>query len=321
MNIALVGAGGMGTAHYMNYLHIPNANVVALVGRGSKEQSQAKEWSLPLYDSISACCFAENIDMVDICTPTYTHKDLAIESLSLGKHCIVEKPIALTAEDAKAMYSCAEKNGVQLYVAQVLQFTHEIQTLQKIVVEKPFGKPLDAYFVRLGACPKWSEGNWLLDKSKSGLLPFDLHIHDLDVVVSLFGVPDSWSYSACGNDGILYKEHYRFQYHYNNGPNVCVEAAWLNAAIPFQSNWRVYFENAMLICDAKGLFAYTADGQSIEYKAENTFAIPSGINLPPSDWFYNELSHFVDCAEKNVPSAKVQKERVLQVIAFIESIE
>ena len=49
MRIALVGAGGMGTCHYMNYRHIEGAQVVALVGRGERDRAHAAQWGLPLY--------------------------------------------------------------------------------------------------------------------------------------------------------------------------------------------------------------------------------------------------------------------------------
>ncbi len=113
-----------------------------------------------------------------------------MESLSLGKTTIVEKPCALTRADAGAMFALAEEKGVNLYVAQVLQFTREVEVLRKLVREGTYGRPLDAVFQRLSARPEWAQGGWLFDKSKSGLVPFDLHIHDLDVIVSLFGVPD-----------------------------------------------------------------------------------------------------------------------------------
>ena len=53
MRIALVGAGGMGTCHYMNYQHIEHAQVVALVGRGENDRAHAEAWGLPLYDSVT----------------------------------------------------------------------------------------------------------------------------------------------------------------------------------------------------------------------------------------------------------------------------
>ena len=187
MRIALVGAGGMGTCHYMNYRHIEGAQVVALVGRGERDRAHAEQWGLPLYTCVDEANRREQIDLFDVCVPTYLHKAIVLEALACKKPVICEKPIALHVKDAQEMFDAAQANGVQLYVAQVLQFTREVEQLHRIVDERLYGQPLDACFERLSQRPAWSEGNWLFDRDKSGLLPFDLHVHDLDVIVSVFG--------------------------------------------------------------------------------------------------------------------------------------
>lgn len=320
MNILLVGLGGMGTCHYMNYRHIENARVVACVGKSDSDAAAAAAWSLPIYPGIAEACANEAVDVIDVCAPTYLHKPLVLEAASQKKHIICEKPVALTLADAKAMYAAAEENGVQLYIAQVLQFTREVEWLREIVETKRYGEPLDACFERLTACPKWSQGGWLLTKEKSGLLPFDLHIHDLDVIVSLFGKPDKVAFTECAGRGKTYAEQYRFLYTYNNGLNVCAEAAWFNAAIPFTARWRVYFDHGMLICDAGGVTGYAADGEVTRFDISDPIQVDCGINLGRSGWFLRELTHLLECAERGEPSARVPKERVLDVVEILEKI-
>lgn len=217
----------MGTVHHSNYAHIPGCRVAALVGASGRDRENAAAWSLPLYDSISRMVEAEDPDVVDICTPTFLHKDHAAQALRLGKPVILEKPCALTRADAEELYNLADAKGVCLYVAQVVQFTPETAVLRQVVESGVYGRPLDAVFERLSACPKWAQGGWLFDKAKSGLVPFDLHIHDLDVIVSLFGTPKSSTYTSCGGPDKGYQEQYRFTYGYD-GLNVVGEAAWLD---------------------------------------------------------------------------------------------
>ena len=191
--------------------------------------------------------------------------------------------------------------------------------LRELVRSGTYGRPLDAHFERLSACPRWAQDGWLFDREKSGLLPFDLHIHDLDVIVSLFGRPRSFSYTASGRSGLSYKEQYRFQYAYD-GLNVAAEAAWFNAGIPFTARWRVYFENAMLINEGGKLIAYPAEGEPREFDTREEILIPTGINLPPTGMFYRELGHFMDCARRGVPSDLVTRQQVLTVIELLEEI-
>lgn len=318
MNIALVGLGGMGTVHFRNYEAIPEAKVTAVVGATDADRARAKEWGVPLYASVTEACAREPVDLVDVCAPTYLHKPLVLEALGCAKHTLTEKPIALTLADARDMYAAADAAGVQLYVGQVLQFTREIEILHEAVADGRYGRPLDGCFERLSACPAWSQGGWLTDKRKSGLVPFDLHIHDLDVIVSLFGKPERISYTSCGGADKPYREQYRFTYGWD-GLNVSAEAAWLNACIPFTARWRVYFERGMLICDG-GLRGYGADGTVTQEDVSEPVKIATGINLPPTGMFLRELTHFLARAAEGRPSERVPREQVLAVLEVLEQI-
>ena len=137
INIGIVGAGGMGTVHHSNYLHLDGCAVTGVVDPSPAGRERAAQWGVPCYESITDLVEAGGVDVVDICTPTFLHRDNVMESLSLGKTTIVEKPCALTRADAEAMFALAEEKGVNLYVAQVLQFTREVEVLRKLVREAP----------------------------------------------------------------------------------------------------------------------------------------------------------------------------------------
>ena len=199
--VALLGTGFIANIHAESYARfVHDAEVVAVYGRDKAHaEAFAAAHGIPAaYGDIDELLAAEQVDVVDICTPTFLHRDNVMESLSLGKTTIVEKPCALTRADAEAMFALAEEKGVNLYVAQVLQFTREVEVLRRLVEEGTYGRPLDALFQRLSARPEWAQGGWLFDREKSGLVPFDLHIHDLDVICGLFGVPQQ--VQCTGND-------------------------------------------------------------------------------------------------------------------------
>ena len=126
MNIGLVGVGGMGSVHYANYKEIEGCQVAAVCGGSKRAKETAEKWGLPCYPSIREMVENCDIDIVDICTPTYLHHDMVMESLDCGKDTICEKPIALSLKDAKEMLDKAEQKDCMLYIAQVLQFTKEV---------------------------------------------------------------------------------------------------------------------------------------------------------------------------------------------------
>ncbi len=319
MNIGLVGVGGMGSVHYANYKEIEGCRVAAVCGGSKRARETAEKWGLPCYPSIREMVENCDIDIVDICTPTYLHHDMVMESLDCGKDTICEKPIALNLKDAKEMLDEAEEKGCRLYIAQVLQFTKEVEILRRTVESGVYGKPLDACFERLSACPRWAKDGWLFDVNKSGLLPYDLHIHDLDVIVSVFGKPEGYSVTSCRGEDKDYPEQMRICYDYGK-LHVAAEAAWFNADIPWTARWRVYFENGMLINDGNTLTAYQFGAEPKVFDTRDEVMVSTGINVPPCGWYYNELKHFLDCAREHRPSPRVTARQLLTVMEILEDI-
>jgi len=313
LRIGIVGGGGMGRVHWANWKAVEGAEVVALCGNAKT----AQEWGVPAYNSITA--MAEAVDVVDVCTPTFLHHDQVIEALKQGKDVICEKPIALSAADAKEMLDTAKEMGRNLYIAQVLQYTKEIQALHALVESGEYGKVLDASFERLSAAPRWAAGGWLFDKTKSGLLPFDLHIHDLDVIVSLFGKPRSFTVQTCRGTGKTYAEHLRISYDYGD-KHVNGEAAWFNADSPWTARWRVYFENALVIHDGASMTAYAFDAPPRVFDIKDEVEISTGINVPPCGWYYNELKHFADCIRQGIPTPNVTEQQLITVMEILEEV-
>jgi Oxidoreductase family, NAD-binding Rossmann fold. len=169
VKIGIVGIGGIGTVHYNNYLHIDGCKVIAAVCHSEQSKEKARVLNLTPYNDIASMVKNEDIDVIDICTPTYLHKEHVIESLNHGKHVIVEKPIALHKKDAEEMFDLADEKNLFLFVAQVVRFAKESEILYEAVKSGKYGKPLDGYFERITGRPQWVKDGWLFDKDKSGV--------------------------------------------------------------------------------------------------------------------------------------------------------
>lgn len=318
IKIGLVGLGGMGTVHYMNYKHIDECELVGVVGTSDSDRLKADQWGLPIYGSIDDLCSNHELDVIDICTPTFLHFEHIQSALENNVNVICEKPLSLQSDKAESLFKLAKEKGKHLYIAHVVQFMKATEILRDLVKSQRFGKPLDAYFERLSSIPQWGSDSWMFDKSKAGLIPFDLHIHDLDVIVSLFGTPKKVDFTE--TRGLSpFPEQYRFIYQYD-GLNVVGEAAWFNAQIPFTARWRVYFESAYVVNDGSSLIAYPENGDPIVFDIEETIKIETGINVPPTGMYLAELNHFLECVRNDVDSEIVTQAQVIEVIKVLESI-
>lgn len=319
LHIGLVGMGGMGTVHLNNYAQLEGCEVTAVCDPSPQAAQRAAQAGMTHCTALEELLALPELDIVDVCTPTFLHPSAVTAALKAGKHVICEKPLALKASEARDMYDLAEAQGVQLLVGQVLQYAPTAKILRSLVREKPFGQLLDAQFLRLSACPRWVKGGWLFDREKSGHIPFDLHIHDLDLLISLLGPPDETHFTAAGRPGLSYKEHYRFSYRFGE-TTVCAEAAWYHADLPFTATYRAYFEQAVVISDEKGVTAYPFEQEPIHYDSSETALIPTGINLPPTGMFLEELGDFLSTIRTRPSGPSPRREEICTLIGILEQI-
>ncbi|MBO5857039.1 MAG: Gfo/Idh/MocA family oxidoreductase [Clostridia bacterium] len=187
LKVAVVGVGGISGAHIPAWEDIKEVELVALCDIRQERLDQYPKKRH--YHDFKEMLEKEEIDILDICLPTYLHADYAIMAMEKGINVICEKPISLKEEDVERVYSTSKKNNVKFMIAQVLRFWPEYELLKEIFDTQKYGKLLSGTMTRLGCYPKWSWDGWMMDEKRSGLTPFDLHIHDLDFMVYAFGAP------------------------------------------------------------------------------------------------------------------------------------
>lgn len=178
LHIGLIGAGGIARAHLPGWLEL-GARVSVHTVDGSAEKLAAEYagrgvTAVADLDELLADCAA-----VDICTPTPTHKDLALAAVAAGRHVICEKPLALNARDAEEIAAAAEAAGVRLHPAHVVRYFPAYAAMQQAVARGELGDLAVLRFTRGGARPQWAP--WFGDPALSGGVIMDLMVHDIDV--------------------------------------------------------------------------------------------------------------------------------------------
>jgi len=120
------------------------------------------------------------VDVVDVCTPTHLHAEVAVAAARAGRHVICEKPMARTLADAEAMLAAAGDAGVRLFVAHVVRFFPEYVAARAAVLDGAIGEPAVLRLTRASFRPRQPAGHWFFDHAKSGGIVLDLMVHDLD---------------------------------------------------------------------------------------------------------------------------------------------
>jgi len=210
----------------------------------------------PRYEELLA---DPDVDLIDICSPTHLHADMAVAALRAGKHVLVEKAIALTPEQADLMLRAAADAGRLLMVAHVLPFVPEFAFAAEAVRGGKYGKLLGGHFKRVISRPDWSAD--IGDAAKTGGPAVDLHIHDTHFIGLIAGVPAAvFSSGLAQPDGSV--DYLTTQYLYGpGGPAVsCSSGAVAMKGRPFVHGYEIYLEKATLVFDGGPLTLLTEDG-------------------------------------------------------------
>lgn len=211
------------------------------------------------YEDPASLLADASVDLVSVCTHTDSHVDVAIQALERGKHVLVEKPVAVRSSEVRRLIDAARSSGRLCVPAMCIRHWPGWSDLANLVRQQAHGRVVHARFERLGTPPAWA-GDFYTDTDRCGGAIFDLHIHDADMAVSLFGLPDR--VSSMGDS-----RHITTQMHYLNGPALNTEGGWLNGGcFPFRMSFTVEFERAVVSFDSSRAHRMMlhADGKSEE---------------------------------------------------------
>ena len=327
VRVGIAGVGFMGWIHYLALRRLPAARLQAVATRDPVKRSG--DWrsirgnfgppgevvdlsSVRTYPSVQGLVADPEIDLVDLCLPSDQHADSAILALEAGKHVLVEKPIALTLQDADRMVAAARRADRLLMVAHVLPFFPDFGYLAKAVESRAHGALVAAHFRRHISPPDWSDA--FADADRTGGPAIDLHIHDAHFIRMIGGMPRSVHAVGRISDGRV--DYIATNYLYPDGPVIsATSGACSVGSRPFTHGYEAYFQNATIFYEAStGLTAYTPDGSSK----------PELAAADPVDSFVEELGAAVEAARAgrapDVLSGDLARDALALCLAEQESV-
>lgn len=305
LKVGLIGCGFMGTMHANCYKNLEGVELAAVADvRREKAEEIAAGTNAVIYADGKDLIRYADVDIIDICLPTYLHAPYALLAMDKVKYLFIEKPVTLTVAEADELLVKSVKTGCQVQVGQVIRFWDEYVALEEMVRTNRYGKVVNANFRRISPTPEWGWKNWLHDVSLSGGAGQDLHIHDVDFVLSLFGEPKAL-YSVkntLGEANSYINTLMQFE-----DFAVGVEGTWaLPESHPFQASFRVVFEKAAVENDGGTFMLYTAEGAEQIVTERKELAASGGTqgNISDLGGYYNELLYFTQQAVRQKPIAQ-----------------
>jgi len=149
VKIALVGCGYIAQAeHIPNWRQLPGADLVAVVdNRSALAEEVGEYYRVPSFSSMQAALAEAEVDAVDICTPPASHAGLVEEAARAGKHVLVEKPFADSAETARTALASATIRGVVVMVGYPRPFDFDVAYLTDLISSGSLGRVLGLHTV------------------------------------------------------------------------------------------------------------------------------------------------------------------------------
>ena len=324
IKVAILGYGGIARAHMSGYDILEKdgcsirrvalcdiaPNQFTAVQKINIKTSEASGIdTLHLYTDFEEMLAKEDFDTLDICLPTYLHKEYTVRALRAGKNVQCEKPMALTAADCAEMIAAAKESGKLLMIGQCLRFNADYLALKGLLDSGKYGKVLMARFERLSALPRWGYENWFMDFARSGGEMMDMSIHDYDMARFLFGEPEKVSAVAVGYELPEQCSHVRL--YYKDGPIVTVDGSWAEGAtFPFTCGFRVVLEKATVAWNGRGAVrVYPSEGEAYD------------LVYAPADHMAEETRFFAEVVRGNTENTKNPPESAMKTIALVEKLK
>ncbi|MBV9080946.1 MAG: Gfo/Idh/MocA family oxidoreductase, partial [Elusimicrobia bacterium] len=277
MRIGVIGVGHLGQHHVKHLAHIPEAQLVGVYDTNPSQASEiARRHNTRAFETLDA--LADACQAVTIAVPTPIHYEVAKRMLLQGIHCLVEKPLTASVEQAEELIRIAQEQGRVLQVGHIERFNPAVAEMVKHVKSPAFIE-----VSRLGPYdPRVSHVGVVLD----------LMIHDLDIILSMVREPivrvDAIGGKVISNNEDIVKATIYFQ----NGCRADLSAS--RVTLKKYRKIRVFQPDAYLSLDysERSLKIFRRKGPV--FKSLNDIQILRP-RLEKVDPLERELTHFVQC--------------------------
>jgi len=170
LRVGVIGVGVMGSNHARVLAEMAGVELVGVVDpdRGQRD-FVSRTLGTPAFADLDEL-LERGVDAVTIAAPTHLHHDIALECISRGIHLLVEKPIAPTVEEGRAIVGAARRAGVTLMVGHVERFNPAVESIKRAIKNQDI---LSIAITRVGPFPP--------RMSNVGVV-IDLAVHDIDLI-------------------------------------------------------------------------------------------------------------------------------------------
>ena len=194
INVGLIGFGMAGQIFHAPVIACVEGLNLKAIQTSNKENIEIARRKYPdaeIIGNTSALLIREDIDLIVVATPNYTHFELAKDALLANKHVIVDKPLTAKFSDAAELMELAESRNKILTVHQNRRWDSDFLTVQKVLKSNLLGRlvEMEIHYDRFRNTLR--ENTWKEENLDGTGILYDLGSHLIDQAQTLFGLPQS----------------------------------------------------------------------------------------------------------------------------------
>ena len=243
LGYGLIGCGGFGTFCLEQYRAMPELRCVAVADLDpGLARATATRFGLAACASPEALLARDDIDLVHIATPPFTHRALSLAALEAGKHVLCEKPLATTLADAREMVAASRDRGRLLAVNLIMRYNPLCEIVRAIVHLGLLGEPLHAHFVNDASDETLPPAHWFWDRARSGGIFVEHGVHFFDLFEWWFGPGTVLSAQQAARPGGRIIEHVSCTVRYRDSALVDFYHGFHQPSRGDHQEWRLAFE-------------------------------------------------------------------------------
>lgn len=192
LKIGIIGTGWIAEAHIQSYKRMPDVEIVAgadlIPGKAEKFFTRYGVEGVRLYPDHKSMLANEQLDAVSVCTYNMTHAECTIDALNAGVNVLLEKPMAVTTEEAVEIIRAERKSGKVLSIGFQPRLDENMQMIKKIVQSGALG---EVYYIQTGGGRRRGIPNsTFIEKRTAGIGALgDIGCYSLDMVLNAIGYP------------------------------------------------------------------------------------------------------------------------------------
>lgn len=327
LRFGLIGCGRVAPRHAQSLQQIADAKLVAVADiKPPRAAHFAEEYHAAPYTDYRDLLARPDVGAVSICVPSGLHAQVAIDALRAGKHVLVEKPIAITLDDADRMIEVAESTGRALGVVLQNRYNHPMQQLRALIDEGKLGRLyLGNATVRWYRPQSYYEDDWHGTWAMDGGALMNQSIHHIDALQWFLGpVRSVFAYTATLAHRMEAEDVGVAVIRFANGALATIEGSTLTWPQNLEGSVSIFGERGSVKIGGTALnriVLWKVEGQ-LEQEAE---ILTSQVVDPPSVYGYSHrevLREFVQAVQSGrppgTPGSEARKSLEL-VVAIYES--